>query len=138
MQKNAKNGTFFYKERKRTQWTERSFEKNGCPTLDFRSQNPKFCMHTYSTNQSFNFQKIPGGPNFHIFLCENWHLASFYNKEQTQKYKFEIWVLKTTILGPQKSVFLVFDEKFRTKFFSSWFCSDSALETIYAQMLKTH
>ena len=33
MQKNAKNGTFFYKERKRTQRTERSFEKNGCPTL---------------------------------------------------------------------------------------------------------
>ena len=28
MQKNAKNGTFFYKERKRTQRTERSFIKN--------------------------------------------------------------------------------------------------------------
>ena len=26
-----KNGTFFYKERKRAQRTERSFEKNGCP-----------------------------------------------------------------------------------------------------------
>ena len=33
MQKNGKNGTFFYKERKRTERTERSFEKNGCPTL---------------------------------------------------------------------------------------------------------
>ena len=29
-QKNGKNGTFFIKERKRK---ERSFEKNGCPTL---------------------------------------------------------------------------------------------------------
>ena len=33
MEKNGKNGTFFYKECKRTQRTERSFEKNGCPTL---------------------------------------------------------------------------------------------------------
>ena len=24
-----------------------------------------------------------------IFFCENWHGASFYNKKQTQKYKFE-------------------------------------------------
>ena len=32
-EKNAKNGTFFLKERKRTQRTERSFEKKGCPTL---------------------------------------------------------------------------------------------------------
>ena len=29
--------------------------------------------------QSFHFQKIPGGPNITIFLCENWHEASFYN-----------------------------------------------------------
>ena len=28
-----KNVPFFYKERKRTQRSERSFEKNGCPTL---------------------------------------------------------------------------------------------------------
>ena len=44
MEKNEKNGTFFYKEWKRTErsfykeWkrtkrTELSFEKNGCPTL---------------------------------------------------------------------------------------------------------
>ena len=33
MEKNAKIGTFFYKERKRTQRSESSFEKNGCPTL---------------------------------------------------------------------------------------------------------
>ena len=35
MEKNGKNGTFFYKERKRTARTECSFEKNGCPTLPF-------------------------------------------------------------------------------------------------------
>ena len=45
-----------------------------------------------------------------IFFCENQHEASFYIKEQMQKYKFEIWVLKTTILDPQKSAFFVFDE----------------------------
>ena len=33
MEKNAKINPFFYKERKRTQRSERSFEKNGCPTL---------------------------------------------------------------------------------------------------------
>ena len=47
--------------------------------------------------QSFYFQKIPGGLNINIF-CENRHEASIYIKEQTQKNKFEIWVLKTTIL----------------------------------------
>ena len=53
--------------------------------------------------QSLYFQKIPGGSNINIFL---WKLArsSFYNKEQTQKNKFEIWVLKTTILDLWKSV----------------------------------
>ena len=38
MEKNAKIGTFFYKERKRTQKLERSFEKNGCPTLKITDQ----------------------------------------------------------------------------------------------------
>ena len=33
MEKNAKIVPFFYKEQKRTQRSERSFEKNGCPTL---------------------------------------------------------------------------------------------------------
>ena len=32
-EKNGKNVPFFRKERKRTERTERSFEKNGCPTL---------------------------------------------------------------------------------------------------------
>ena len=31
MEKNGKNGSFFYKERKRRERTERSFEKNGVP-----------------------------------------------------------------------------------------------------------
>ena len=51
-----------------------------------------------------------------------------------QKYKFEIRVLKTTILDPQKSVFLVFEEKPAQKIFSSCFRIDSALKTIDAQM----
>ena len=50
----------------------------------------------------FSFSKIPGGPNINNF-CETWHEASFYIKEQMQKNKFEILVLKTTILDPQKA-----------------------------------
>ena len=65
--------------------------------------------------QSFHFQKFRG-LNINIFLW-NRHEASFYIKEQTQKNKFEIWVLKTTILDPRKSEFLVFDEKPTKKFF---------------------
>ena len=57
-------------------------------------------------HQSFLFQKIPGDPNINIF-CENWHEAFFYIKEQTQKNKFKIWALETTILDPRKSTFLV-------------------------------
>ena len=52
--------------------------------LEVQFQN--FGAHAH---QSYYFQKIPGGPNINIF-CENWHGASFYIKEQTQKYKFEI------------------------------------------------
>ena len=39
--------------------------------------------------QSFHFQKFHGAQIL-IFLCENWQEASFHNKEQTQKIKFEI------------------------------------------------
>ena len=42
MQKNAKNGTFFYKERNiLLKRTERSFKKNGCPTLETARQSAK-------------------------------------------------------------------------------------------------
>ena len=47
------------------------------------------------------------GAQILIFFDENWHAASFYIKEQTQKYKFENWLFKSTILDPQKSAFLV-------------------------------
>ena len=49
------------------------------------------------TCHGFHFQKIPGA-HILIFFDENWHGASFYIKEQTQKYKFEIWLLKSTLL----------------------------------------
>ena len=45
------------------------------------------------------FKKFQGAQNINIF-CENWQEASFYIKEQTQKNKFDIWVLKATILDP--------------------------------------
>ena len=79
-----------------------------------------------------------------IFFCENRLEAFFYIKEQSQKNKFKIWVLKTTILYPWKSAFLVFEEKPTKKNCSPCFGFDSALKTIEAQMsywllfLKTH
>ena len=36
----------------------------------------------------FIFKKFQGAQIL-IFVCENWHAASFNIKEQTQKYKFE-------------------------------------------------
>ena len=61
------------------------------------------------TCHGFHFQKIPGA-HILIFFDENWHGASFYIKEQTQKYKYEIILLKCTILDPWKSSFLVVEE----------------------------
>ena len=64
-----------------------------------------------------------------------------------QKYKFEIWLLKSIILDPQKSVFLVFRRNplsKKKKNVSLCFGFDSALKTIDAQIffwlvfLKTH
>ena len=81
--------------------------------LEVQFQN--FGAHAH---QSYYFQKIPGGPNINIF-CENWHGASFYIKEHMQKYKFEIWLLKSTILDPRKSEFLVFEENPPKKMFLS-------------------
>ena len=57
----------------------------------------------------FIFKKFQGAQIL-IFLDENWQGASFYVKEQTQKYKFESCLQISTILDPQKSAFLVFDE----------------------------
>ena len=45
-------------------------------------------MRGSAARKSFHFKKIPGGPNINIF-CKNWHEASFYIKEQTQKYKYK-------------------------------------------------
>ena len=72
----------------------------------------------------FIFKKFQGAQML-VFFDENWHVASFYIKKQTQKYKFEILLLKSTILNPPKSVFLVFEEN-PTKFlFSLCFGFDS-------------
>ena len=79
------------------------------------------------------FKKIQGAQIL-IFFAENWHEASFYIKEQTQKYKFEIWLFKSTILDPRKSAFLVFVENPPKNLLSSCFGLDSALKTIDAQM----
>ena len=89
-------GTFF--------WSDRTGQVTKGQAL-FRSPIPKFRR----APQSFHFQKVPGGPNINIF-CENWQGASFYIKGQTQKCKFEIWLLKSTILDPWRSEFLVSEE----------------------------
>ena len=57
------------------------------------------------------------GAQILIFFDENWNGASFYINEQTQKYKYEIWLLKSTILDPQKSAFWVFEENPHKQFF---------------------
>ena len=59
MEKNAKIGTFFYKEQKNTQRSKRSFEKKGCPTL------PNCCFCNHSTLQPQQLQSnaaITAGP----------------------------------------------------------------------------
>ena len=63
-----------------------------------------------------SFSKIQGDFIL-IFFCQNLHKATFYNKEQTQKSKYEIWVLKTTILDPWKSMFFMKTEKLTQFFF---------------------
>ena len=77
-----------------------------------------------------------------IIYCENWHEASFYIKEQTQKNKFEIWVLKTTILDPWKSASLVFEEKHPNKIcfgFDSAFQNNRGTNVLLVGIvLKTH
>ena len=75
-------------------------------------------------HQSLHFEKIPGGPNIDIILCENWHAAFIYIREQTQKNKFDIWVLKITILDPRKSGFYVFEKNTpQNVFFMFQLCS---------------
>ena len=59
----------------------------------------------------FSFSKFSGGLNIKKKNFENRHEASFYIKEQTQKNKFEMWVLKIAILDPRKSKFKVKKKK---------------------------
>ena len=55
------------------------------------------------------------GAQINIF-CENWREAFFYIKKQTQKYKFEIWLFKNTILDRRKSAFLALKKKTKKMF----------------------
>ena len=111
MQKNGKNETFFYKERKRTEkngtffWKERMPNPAGM-TL-YVSPNPNFqCMRV----KVYIFNKFQGAQIL-LFFCENWHKACFYIKKHTQKYIFEIWLLKSNILDPQIRVGKTFFSK---------------------------
>ena len=67
MQKNAKNGMFFYKECKRTQRMERSFVKNGCPTLeiisDIENRQPNKKMNNISSDYWQSFTSIQLKPD---------------------------------------------------------------------------
>ena len=82
--------------------------------------------------QSFHLQKFQGAQIL-IFVDQHWHIASFYIKEQTQKYKFEIWLLKVPFWTPKK-VHFWFLKKIPEIFCSSCFAFDSALKTIKAEM----
>ena len=80
---------------------------------DFRSPIPKFRRTRVKV---FIFKKFQGA-QISIFFDENWYEAFSYNKEQTQKYEFEIWVSKLFYFHPRKSAFLVFEEKHNFFFF---------------------
>ena len=80
--------------------------------------------------------EITGLPKLYRHFSSLWWIHWPYNKEQTQKYKFEIWVLKLLFLPPKKA-FLVFEEKTKKIVYSCfgfWLCV-SALKTINTQML---
>ena len=81
----------------------------------------------------FIFKKFQGAQIW-IFFDKNWHAAFLYIRKQTQKYKFEVWLLKSTMLDPPKKALLAFEENPPKKNFSSCFDFDSALKTIDAQM----
>ena len=110
---------------------------------DFWSQNLNFGARASAahTHQSFHFQKNSRGPNINIF-DENLREASFYSKEQTQKFKFEILLLKSTIFDPKKVHWFL--KKTPPKKFSSCFGFDSAWKTIdthmfyWSEFLKMH
>ena len=56
---------------------------------DFRSPFQNFSLIARCTHiKVFIFKNQ--GAQILIFFCENGHGASFYIREQTQKYKFEI------------------------------------------------
>ena len=100
--------------------------------------------HSSAHASKFSFLKKFQGAQILILFGEYWHEASFYIKKQTQKYKFEIWLFKSTILDPRKSAFWGFKENPKKKFFCVCFGFDSTFKTIDAQMylwsifLKTH
>ena len=91
----------------------------------------------------FSFSKISRGTNYQYLFVTIGIQLPFTLKNKHRK-KFEIWVSKTTILDPQKSVFLVFEENPPNKNLSSCFGLDSALKTLDPNMsswsvfLKTH
>ena len=71
-------------------------------------------LHRCTYVKVFIFKKFQGAQIL-IFFCENWQGASFYIKEQSQKYKFEIWILNPRKVHfwfmkktPPKYVFLLF------------------------------
>ena len=77
----------------------------------------------YSTRVKVIIFKNLQGAQILTFFCENWHEASFYIKKQTQKYKFEIILLKSTV-PPKKCVF-VFWRKPPNNFFLVFWLSFS-------------
>ena len=65
-----------------------------------------FLFQNFGVRAIARWSKFSFSKNFDA----NLHEASFYIKEQTHKYKFEIWLFKSAILDPQKSALLIFEE----------------------------
>ena len=101
--------------------------------LEVQFQIVGACRCTRGKVFIFKIEKIPGGQIL-IFFCENQHKALFYIKQQTQEYKFKIWVLKTTIWTPEKAHFWFLMKNPQKFFLSSCFGFDLALKTIDTQM----
>ena len=73
-----------------------SNQKSGM-ILEVQIQN----FSTHTSVKVFIFKKYQGAQIL-IFLCENWHEASFYIKERMQENKFDILSFKNYYFGPPK------------------------------------
>ena len=79
--------------------------------VQFQNFGTRMCRAPWCTRIKVFIFKNFQGAQILIFFYEYWHGASFYIKEQTKKYKFENWLVKSTILDPLKKCVFGFCRK---------------------------